>query len=299
MEEITFGIENVISRGIIRSTDNLSGFGVFAYYHNNGMYNDETSTPNYMYNVAVRKNVGDWMYAPLKYWPTKGTLSFFAYSPHTSDTEGALSVSGINQPGLPVLSYTVPDDITKQLDILTAVPIYESMDLNTKIHFDFQHALARISFEGILASTLPAGWNVKIKEIQVGSLANKATYSYDSWTIAINAETKSYNLSLTNGLLRNVMLGTTRQSVVMDHSDLFMLPQTVKGTERIKIVAVFDKNGTIEEQVFERPLADIITNLEEGKSYNVEMIVSPEINLTVECVVENWTIQNIYIPPFE
>ena len=90
------------------------------------------------------------------------------------------------------------------------------------------------------------------------------------------------------------MLGTTRQSVVMDHSDLFMLPQTVKGTEHIKIVAVFDKNGTIEEQVFERPLTDIITNLEEGKSYNVEMIVSPEINLTVECVVENWTIQNIY-----
>ena len=56
MEEITFGIENVISRGIIRSTDNLSGFGVFAFYHNDGMYNDETSTPNYMYNVAVRKN---------------------------------------------------------------------------------------------------------------------------------------------------------------------------------------------------------------------------------------------------
>lgn len=91
------------------------GFGVFAYYTNDGKYNEE-STPNFMYNQKVtttdavnytagltkyegnedKWGVGDgkyWTYEPVKYWPNEyGTaaasddidrLTFFAYAPWT------------------------------------------------------------------------------------------------------------------------------------------------------------------------------------------------------------------------
>jgi hypothetical protein len=90
-----------------------TGFGVFAYYTNDGKYNEE-STPNFMYNQKVttenaikydgtltaydgdKWGVGTdlfWTYEPVKYWPNEygdaaasddiDRLTFFAYAPWT------------------------------------------------------------------------------------------------------------------------------------------------------------------------------------------------------------------------
>jgi len=69
------------------------GFGVFAYYTNNGKY-DKYVTPNFMYNQQVQWNstANRWVYEPVKYWPNEtgnaaisddvDYLTFFAYAPY-------------------------------------------------------------------------------------------------------------------------------------------------------------------------------------------------------------------------
>lgn len=52
------------SRGTSTTTDNLTKFGVSAYY----MY---SVTPDFMYNQAVNKSGDAWTYSPVKYWPTQ------------------------------------------------------------------------------------------------------------------------------------------------------------------------------------------------------------------------------------
>ena len=56
-----------------------SGFGVLGYYTEDDWEGTATPTPNFMYNQQVSGQ--DWGYAPLKYWPAEGKISFFAYAP--------------------------------------------------------------------------------------------------------------------------------------------------------------------------------------------------------------------------
>ena len=72
-----------------------AGFGVFAFFTDNGDYDANTSTPNFMYNEQVTYKasgtLADWTYEPVKYWPNEygdgaqsddvDKVSFFAYAP--------------------------------------------------------------------------------------------------------------------------------------------------------------------------------------------------------------------------
>lgn len=294
---IGFNIQ-AVSRGSIQNTDNLSGFGVFTYYHATGGFDNTVSTPDYMYNTAIQKNGTEWIYTPVKYWPTNGSLSFFAYSPHTADTEGSLTISGQSNPGLPVLTYTVPDDVTKQLDLLAAAPVYASTDRSNKVHFDFEHALARITFDAKLAAALPTGWSANITNIQIGETKNKGAYRFNAWTIAGDAAEKSYLLSIDNGLLKNSALTTSFQTMLADNAHLMLIPQEIDALDVISITVSFDKNGTIENKTFTRPLRDIIPNLEGAKAYNVKLSVNSVMSFDLICNVSNWTTYNITLPPF-
>jgi hypothetical protein len=68
-----------------------AGFGVFGYYTNDGAYDQDNSTPNFMYNEQVTWKSNKWTYEPVKYWPNEfkdgavsddiDRLTFFAYAP--------------------------------------------------------------------------------------------------------------------------------------------------------------------------------------------------------------------------
>ncbi|MFA6360125.1 MAG: fimbrillin family protein, partial [Dysgonamonadaceae bacterium] len=96
------------------------GFGVFAYYTNNGDYTT-SSTPNFMWNTKV--STAGWTYAPIKYWPNETTdkLTFFAYAPHSTTTNSNVSDLSVNTTaGDPTLKFTVNDVAKKQSDLLYA-----------------------------------------------------------------------------------------------------------------------------------------------------------------------------------
>lgn len=73
------------------------GFGVFGYYGNGALYNEQ-SKPDFMYNEQVTYNdsYGKWDYHPIKYWPNEfgaeasseaaDRLTFFAYAPYAAVT---------------------------------------------------------------------------------------------------------------------------------------------------------------------------------------------------------------------
>lgn len=296
-EAIGFNTQ-AMTRGDIQNTDNLSGFGVFTYYHATGGFDNAASTPDYMYNIPVQRHGSDWVYSPLRYWPVDGSLSFFAYAPHSSASGGSLEVSPQNNAGLPTLSYTVPDDVTRQLDLLAAAPVYASTDRGERVHFDFVHMLARINFDARLTAALPTGWSAQVKSIQIEGPKNKGTYLFDSWAIAGDAVRKSYTLSITNSLLRNISLSTSFQAVSADNALLMVIPQEIDVPDMISITVTFNKNGTLEDKTFTRPLREIITNLEGAKAYNVKLSLNSLITFDLICEVSNWTTYTITLPPF-
>ena len=103
---------NITRAGAAGVLDNTNigtvGFGVFAYYTDDEVYNPESSKPDFMYNTQVTKNGTKWEYNPVMYWPNEfGTganstntdyVSFFTYAPY---------IDVVNETGIPVL-----EDIT-------------------------------------------------------------------------------------------------------------------------------------------------------------------------------------------
>ena len=106
------------------NTDRLKGdgggFGVFAYYGNGALYN-ENSKPDFMYNQKVEfKTFGTtsvWTYEPIKYWPNEfgaeasseaaDRLTFFAYAPYAAVTPSTGIVTGDGTTGIVGMSRNI------------------------------------------------------------------------------------------------------------------------------------------------------------------------------------------------
>ena len=168
------------ARGSETRNDNIQDFGVYAYYTAD-VFNPVSSTPNFMCNTQVRKTSNQWTYEPLMFWPNSGTLSFFAYSPYANQGDSYTSLSSTpSTEGYPQLAYTVPDDVTKQRDLLVSVPLIDQTKADVpaggKLTLAFKHTLACVVFQAKMtaARELP----VKVTSITFGQLKNKADFAY-------------------------------------------------------------------------------------------------------------------------
>ena len=135
------------------SAADLTAIGVFAYF-TNGMFSEDSSTPNLMYNQQVKRDPddGSWTYSPVKYWPNNTTdkISFFAYAPYVDDaaSDGSnFAFKGMTEAGFPALTYTVPAVENNQVDLLAAVPLmdqgYDNGNSGT-VKFLLKHALTKV-----------------------------------------------------------------------------------------------------------------------------------------------------------
>lgn len=130
------------SRGTIITTENLTKFGVSAYYLT-------SDTPDFMYNQAVIKEGTAWTYSPVKYWPTMSYdhLNFFAYSPYSDDSNGLTKLSKNTEKGLPYVEVSLPEDgdLTKMVDFVAASPAMTAkIDV---VNLEFKHEMTRISLQ--------------------------------------------------------------------------------------------------------------------------------------------------------
>ena len=147
------------------------GFGVFAYYTDNHLYN-RMSLPNFMYNQQVTWNseTNRWEYTPVKYWPNEtGTsaqsegvdyLSFFAYAPFTevnnatgcatsSSKTGIMELSRSIDTGDPLVRYYASMKPAEAVDLCWAAPHLNKTkpNVDTEVTFDFHHALSALNVQ--------------------------------------------------------------------------------------------------------------------------------------------------------
>lgn len=181
----------------ITSTTELKdngGFGVFAYYNGTNNHAEENK-PNFMYNQNVTSTDGNsWTYAPVKYWPnnTDDKVSFFAYAPYSTGSTNNISLDAVSSMTTPQINFTVNNTVQSQTDLLYADQTTHTYDLtkqniNGKITFKFQHALARIGFtvravtDEVSAGSKALDENTKIYVKKVMLMKN-STEDYDGIT---------------------------------------------------------------------------------------------------------------------
>lgn len=141
-------------------TFSLSGICYTGEYPKNESENKWTA--NYAYNLSYNTDGGTPAASENSLlWPSNGNVRFFAFAPTTEDfskleTGGSLTLSEATHEGSPTLTYTVPADVTKQIDLMTA-QANASGPTTPKVELTFGHALTAVQIKcgkDMLAGTI-------------------------------------------------------------------------------------------------------------------------------------------------
>lgn len=217
-------------------------------------YTDIKGTPDFMYNVPTTKGSPEngttyWYPEEKFYWPGVKSLNFYAWYPHTANAEG-LTVSGADENGTPKLHYTAPEDVKKQMDVMTAVATNQA-ELEA-IPLTFDHALSAVKF--VAGSDLP---NCVVKSVKLYNLQYEGTYDIASstWT-----EVKSDKKDFTVSWGYNAVEGTEGSPVTREDETFFLVPQALDGA---KVEVTFMNTDNTEFTVG----AALTGTWEKGKTY--------------------------------
>lgn len=244
------------SRGVSITSDTFyDRFGLFYYeYGKNESWANisAANTAPTVSNMAVEKSAG-WLTD--KYWPgADHKLTFMAYAPYDNDYKNASGTKYIqlasNIAGYPTLTYTVPDKVEDQQDLLvSAEPNTQDVegDYNKVIGMKFYHTLSAINFK--IGSTMAPG---RIAKIEIKGIYNKGVYDFGTrnWT----SQSGSANYSITPNYVVADQRGVVFTGVDDSKNDLFLvMPQTVPAGAKI-VVTIEDGANYSSSHEMELPL---------------------------------------------
>ena len=282
-------LDNTVATGLSHQ-----GFGVFAYYTNDGDFKPASSELNYMKNTMVTStDATNWTYSPIKYWPNEATdkLSFFAYAPYNS------GYSPNSTTGDPILSFTVPNEVTNQIDLVVAdatdMKDLTKQSVNGKVSFDFKHVLSRVGFdvEAVIDQTNEAdgvnpdtdsqnnaiadGTVITVQEVELyGNFNTSANINLNSsaWSNG-TTESVSYKLMGTSGDFTDVAnsVSISKAQLNKDSEYMMLIPVETNIKIRVKYTVTttdFSLDGGNSEIVNDITSAEIPFTFVQGKAYD-------------------------------
>lgn len=206
----------------VSETNMYDNIGVSAYAYTDTW--DETRTPNYMYNVTASKSGSDYLLASTYYWPGASyKIRFFAYAPTAND---GYALSGSTHAGAPVISVTVPRDVSRQQDLLVAQTGELNGDNSSAVPLNFNHALTAIRF--VCGNDMQSG---TVKSVSLKNVYSRGEY---------NMETKGWNslddLATFSQELNQSTTGSGNQPLTSGAQTFMMIPQTLPENAQIEVV---------------------------------------------------------------
>lgn len=233
-----------LTRGTpVNSTDAFKttypSFSLSGICHTGAYPEDESQnewTPEYAYNLIYNSTSGEPVEKEGKLlWPSNGTVRFFAFAPTMPDFQtktggnGSLALSEASRRGSPTLTYTVPTDVEKQVDLMTARTDASGVTSPT-VSLNFGHALTAVRIK--CADDMLAG---DITEVTISGVYGTGTQviGASGWTSLTNKATytitKTINLPADDGgvLVKDNPVITGKDGEDADNLYFMLLPQTL------------------------------------------------------------------------
>lgn len=137
-----------------------AGFGVFARYGNTHLMDTE--------HVTWRKD--HWGYDHIRFWPSSGKVDFYAFAPYSEQVKmGGLPDSLVNQAdsNSPNTYIDFPSNWSP-IDLIWSKQPDQTAPTSpdSKVTFQFKHALARLSFD-ITVPNLEDGTVIKVQRVRL------------------------------------------------------------------------------------------------------------------------------------
>lgn len=251
-------------------TSITKGFHVQAHCQDNG-----TLLSQFYMDTDVTNQSGNiWSSDTPYYWPGAGrTLQFYAWTPSNAFTSVPQTSESTT------LSYTVPQDVANQHDLLVAVTNEINGDSNSEVALQFNHICTAVRFE--VGSQMQPG---TIKSVSLKGVYSEGIYDMtvvdgtgttDKWKYVDNNGDNKYindfsqNLDMTTG---SEVDGTP---ITEDAQTFMMLPQTLPPGATVEVVftdGVTDKERTLSASI-------VGSEWPQGQTVTYKLSISPEYEL--------------------
>lgn len=200
-------------------------FGVLASAYT-GSWSETSCLPDYMYNVEVTKASG---WTTNYFWPGGGRkVRFFAYAPYNKQ---GIVLSDKAKAGAPTITYTVPDEVADQQDLLVAAPDETEGNTSAAVELPFKHALTAVKFS--CGDDMGIG---TVKSIKLKGVYSEGTFNFgtSAWSGLQTPAEFGQNPDRTTD-------GTPDSAITEGEATFMMLPQTLPDGAQIEVVF---NNGT-------------------------------------------------------
>ena len=223
------------------SSNAVSNFKVYAY----------DSKGNYYINGAKFNGDGTSNSSEIYYWPLSGSLSFYAISP--SDDNNIYSISN------GVLSYTVPTDNSKQIDLMTAKAANQTKTTNKGVvNLEFQHVLSKVSFKGYVSVS---GLIVEVQSITIHNVNSVMALGLNGTATTPTAKYANYSIGMDGVKTITSSIEDKADDLTASDGVLMLVPQELTG---------WDGKTTIEDaDAAHASYLEVSCKIKEGSSYLV------------------------------
>ena len=196
-----------LTRGTqITTATHMTAFAVSAY-------TNPTGTPDQMYNMKVKDVSNIWSPEEDYFWPKGEILNFYAWYPY-ADAVNGLSVTDENTAGAPTLTYSIPQKVEEQQDVMTAVKLNQPQIVGG-VQLQFKHALSAVRFQS--GSRLS---QCTLHYIKLKGLKYKGTFQLGATGWTLENDTTSYTFNL-----EKEMDGTPDVPITSGDQTLLLMPQ--------------------------------------------------------------------------
>lgn len=281
-----------------------AGFGVFARYGNTHLMDTE--------HVTWRKD--HWGYDHIRFWPSSGKVDFYAFAPYSEQVKmGGLPDSLVNQAdsNSPNTYIDFPSNWSP-IDLIWSKQPDQTAPTSpdSKVTFQFKHALARLSFD-ITAPNLEDGTVIKVQRVRLYGVSDfKGVFVMEgylnlntgAWILADNGVKWHYTWT-PEGKKADIPDNDKKDSIVYrlsappqlpnlenknkvtndDDSYIFIIPQTKTEAFHLAITYTVEQGDFKETVTVKKNLLEVLDKsgapnssftFEKGKAYVFHLILS-------------------------
>lgn len=172
-------------------------------------------------------------------------ILFSAYAPYVdfdSLPDGSpfsLPEPGDVNHGKPFVYYSVPTDMSKQIDIIADTAMVGNADYNTDVNFSFEHILSAIRFK--------VGFDCVVNKIELKNIYRDGEYNFvtNRMSVKSGSEKETFSIELPDNT--SFEAGDVVKPDSISGEYLILLPQTLPSDA--EIVLTYDKDKTITSKI--------------------------------------------------
>jgi hypothetical protein len=218
--------------------------------------------------LIANKGGGKWDYnvaTDVVYWPNNEAMNFYAITPSSNSN---YTFNG----GL--LTYTVPTDNSKQIDLMVAKAANQTKTTNKGVvNLPFEHALSQVVFKGMTKSS---NLSVEIQSITIHNVNSVMTLGLNGTATTPAAQYANYSLGM--GGTKTVAVTDASKAVNLTAADgaLMLVPQTLTGWA--------DKTSTKAADAAHQAYIEIVCKITSKTSAGVTYLVGTATAYDKTCV---------------